>query len=121
MRHRRIAEAPVDENARRCDFAELTSAAKIDDRLRVVRADFTNRRDSTREPDVELVLKRLWNSAALFLNVRMRIDQSRHDVLASRIDLSITGRGTPCSSVFYGDGIEKHDLGDVIPFYDNVS
>src|SRR6476469_2533046 len=105
MRHRRIAEAPVDENARRCDFSTLATTAKIDDRLRIIRTDFANRRDSTCKPDVELVLQRLRNSAALFLNVRVRVNQSRHDILAGRVNLGVTGRGTPGSSVLYGDGI----------------
>src|SRR2546421_351734 len=59
--------------------------AKFYRALRVA-ADVADCGDAARQPDVELVLDRLRLSAALLLQMRVRVDQPRQDVLAAGVD-----------------------------------
>src|SRR5262245_59288180 len=66
-RCRRIVIDAVDEKARRGDFS-LVALLAPEERFFWIAADFSDRRDATRQPQLPAVFDRLRDSAALILN-----------------------------------------------------
>ena len=112
------AEHGIDENARRGEFALGALLADFERALGVA-AHVADGGDAAGQPDVEFVFQRLRLAAALLLQVGVRVDQAREDVLAGGVDHSV-GLRRPARSTCGGDGVQRDDVGDHIVLDDDV-
>src|SRR5258708_1830533 len=83
---RRPAELRVDENAGRGDQSPRARVAPGEGLARVA-ADVANGGDAAGQPDLEFGFDWLRETGTVILEVRMRVDQSRQNVLATGVDL----------------------------------
>src|SRR5580704_6673135 len=111
-------EHRVNEDAGRDDLIFGALPAELQCFL-CVAADVANRGDPARHPDFQFVIDRLRNSAALILNMGMRVDQTRHDVLAFGVDFDIA-YWPPGSPSRERHGIERDDVQDAAVLDDNI-
>src|SRR5207249_2020696 len=84
-----------------------------------VAADVANGRNATRQPNLQFIFHWLRDAAAFILDVRMDVDQSRHDVLARGVDFGFRRRPSAFAAPLR-HRIEWHDGGNPAVLNDDV-